>query len=99
MTTMSEACSCKLCLRIVPEITVHHLIPRSEAKRYNLKPFELPTADLCHQCHKKIHSLFSNRLLGAELNTIDLIKEQEKIQTYLAWVNKVSGDKVFKERR
>lgn len=99
MTIMSEVCVCELCLRTVPETTVHHLIPRSEAKRNKLKPLELPTADLCRQCHKKIHSLFSNRLLGAELNTIALIRKQEKIQTYLVWVNKVSGDTVFKEKR
>lgn len=96
---MSEVCICELCLREVPETTLHHLIPKSEAKRHNLKHFELPLSYLCRQCHKKIHSLFSNRLLGAELNTVALIREQEKIKTYLVWVNKVSGDKVFKEKR
>jgi len=96
---MSDKLFCELCEREVSETTVHHLVPQSEAKRHKLKPFELPVSDLCRQCHKKLHSLFTNKRLGDELNTIAVIKEQESVQKYLAWVSKIPGTQVLKERR
>lgn len=96
---MCELLICELCLREVSETTVHHLIPQSEAKRNKLKPIELPTANLCRQCHKKLHSLYSNRLLGNEFNTVAIIREQEAVQKYLVWVNKIPGTQIHKERR
>jgi len=96
---MSDSLYCELCQRDVGELTLHHLIPQSEAKRHKLKIVELPTANLCRQCHKKIHSLYSNRRLGDELNTIAILSEQPAIQLYLAWVSKIPGTKVFKEHR
>lgn len=84
--------------REVEETTKHHLIPRSESKRHQIKPSKLPTANLCRQCHKKLHSLFTNRYLGDALSTIESIKNQDEIQKYLIWVNKISGAQVLKER-
>lgn len=78
--------TCELCGRKVPKITKHHLIP----KEHGGKDFD--TADLCPSCHKQIHALYGNKHLSTKLYSIDLLKSDEKIQKYLKFISKQSGD-------
>lgn len=90
---------CNFCKRNVDELTEHHLIPKSEAKRNKLKIDELPVALLCRQCHKKIHSLYSNRKLADEFNTLDKLRATENMTKYLKWVEKIPGTQIIKEHK
>lgn len=66
--------TCELCEREDIELTVHHLTPREEGGSH------MPTAMLCKACHKQIHALYSNRVLGIRLNTILLLQDDEELK-------------------
>lgn len=58
----------------------HHLIP---------KTFKGKETVLIHKmCHRKIHSVFTERELAKYYNTIERILEHEHIQTFVKWVSK-----------
>lgn len=80
---------CELCNRDVPKITKHHLIPREHGGK------DLPTADLCPNCHKQIHALYDNKYLSTKLYTIDLLKDDPAIKKYLNFISKHSGDTII----
>jgi ATP-dependent protease Clp ATPase subunit len=77
---------CELCGREINCLTVHHLIPRQETKRKKAVPG--PTAMLCHACHKQIHSLFTNRQLASDLNSLEKLRDNPDMKRFLAWVSK-----------
>lgn len=85
---------CQLCERECDRLTVHHLIPRQHTKRKKLDPGA--TIDICSACHRQIHSLFDNRVLAAELNTLEKLKRNSDIQRFLAWIRKQAADKRVK---
>lgn len=96
---MNSLINCPLCRREVDQTTEHHLIPRSEAKRHKLKATELPTVDLCLQCHRQVHLLFTNRELGDRLFSVELLQQEEAIQKYIKWVGKIDGTVYHKSRK
>lgn len=87
---------CQLCERECNRLTVHHLIPRQHTKRKKLDPGE--TIDICAACHRQIHSLFDNRLLAAELNTPERLKQHPDMVRFLNWVRKQDANKRVKVR-
>lgn len=88
---------CQLCDRVVPRLTEHHLVPRQHTKRKKLDPGE--TIDICPACHRQIHTLFDNRQLAQELNTIDALKFHPDVAKFLAWVRKQDPDRKIKVKR
>lgn len=82
---------CELCEREVAVLTVHHLIPKQKTKRQKAAPG--PTVNLCSACHRQIHSLYDNTHLAKELNTLDALKNEPKMQKFLIWVKKQKSDK------
>jgi len=82
---------CELCERKVSQITIHHLVPRSQAKRR--KGSTLPTAKLCPPCHKQLHALFSNRDLKMRYAGIEELKAAPEMQKFLNWVRKQDPNK------
>ena len=44
--------------------------------------------DLCTQCHRYIHSTFSEKELGRKYNTLEALLADEKIAKYVAWAKK-----------
>lgn len=88
---------CQLCDRAVPRLTEHHLVPRQHTKRKKLDPGE--TIDICPACHRQIHTLFENRQLAQELNTIDALKFHPDMAKFLAWVRKQDPDRKIKVKR
>lgn len=79
---------CALCQRATPQLTEHHLIPRSQGRRRGLKVTALPTALLCAACHKFLHRNFSNAQLASDLQSIDALLEQENVRDFVAWIRR-----------
>jgi 5-methylcytosine-specific restriction enzyme A len=73
---------CELCNRKNIKTTNHHLIPKEKGGTF------LPTANLCISCHKQIHALFTNEQLADELNTIEKLKNNEKMLGFIKWIRK-----------
>jgi hypothetical protein len=86
---------CELCERAVANLTVHHLVPRSQGK----KKQTLPTASLCPACHRQLHVLFSNLHLARSLSSIEEIKQEPSMQRFLAWVRKQDPNKRVRHTR
>ncbi len=88
---------CELCGRIVAQLTVHHLVPRSQVSRRERST--LPTAKLCVACHKQLHVLFSNRDLKTQFASIGELQRAPEMQKFLAWIRKQDPNKHIKVRR
>jgi hypothetical protein len=72
---------CDLCQRKVDVYTIHHLIPKSkEGGRKEV-------AVICKACHGMIHSLFSNKQLAQELNTISRLKKHPEMNRFIRWMS------------
>lgn len=84
---------CELCDREVSRTTVHHLVPQTEGGR------KKSTVELCISCHRQIHALYTNRQLGLRLNTLEKLKNDEKILRYLKWIKNQDNDIVINVRR
>jgi hypothetical protein len=73
---------CQLCSRELGDLLIdeHHLIPKTFKGKETIKLHKI--------CHRKIHSVFSERELLNYYNSVDRIKENEQIQKFITWVNK-----------
>ena len=80
---------CELCERNGVVTTRHHLIPREEGGK------DAPIVRLCLPCHRQIHALYTNRVLGLRLNTIEKMKADEKIARYLKWIRKQNPENII----
>lgn len=96
---------CELCLRTVPRLTRHHLIPRHlhRKKRFQkLFPKEeliARTLWVCRPCHNTIHKACSEHELGLTYNTREKLLELEAVQAFVAWLRDKPGEFVPKHRR
>lgn len=88
---------CQLCDRDLEKLTIHHLVPRQSVKRKQAFPGE--TIDICSACHRQIHTFFNNKELAKNLNTIDKLKAEPKMQKFLTWIRKQKPHKKVKVRR
>ncbi|WP_313936376.1 HNH endonuclease [Anabaena azotica] len=82
---------CELCQREMDKLTVHHLVPRQNTKRKKQDPGE--TVNICSACHRQIHTLFDNKLLAKELNTVEKLSTEPQMEKFLTWVRKQRPDK------
>mgnify|MGYP001594469051 CR=1 FL=1 len=86
---------CQLCERDVEDITKHHLIPKQKFnkkwrriyKKSGLKHWEV-TISVCVPCSKQVHTLFTNKELAENYNTLDKLKEDYNIQKWVDWVRR-----------
>ena len=83
---------CELCLRQPNSYSVHHLVPRSRGGKFG------PKARLCPTCHSQLHALFSEATLARELNSIEQIRANYEMASYLSWVRKQKGSTSFRVR-
>ena len=76
--------TCILCGRELgsESISRHHLIPKSRGGRYS------ETILIHNICHQKIHSVFTEKQLKQEYNTVEALKGHEAIQKFIKWVSK-----------
>lgn len=85
--------TCELCGRSPVETTVHHLTPREEGGSHG------QTADLCRTCHKQIHALYTNKELAVRLNTVEMLRQDEKISKYIKWIRKQPAQTLLRVRK
>lgn len=85
--------SCELCHRVQP-LTFHHLIPRRNHRRrafqtrYGKDDLAHRGLWLCRLCHRMLHTTFSEKTLGLELNTREALLARQEVQAFLAWARK-----------
>lgn len=60
------------------ERSPHHLVPKMFKGR--------ETVDLHRICHRKIHSLWSERELKNRFHDLDLIRAQPEIERFVQWL-------------
>ena len=74
--------NCSICGRETPDkyLEKHHLIPKSKKGK--------ETITVCVDCGNSIHQFFSNSELKKRLNTINKIKSDPKMQTWINWISK-----------
>ena len=86
---------CELCERDVLKegSEKHHLIP-GKRKWKKIRRKDIKTIRVCWNCADQIHKLFTNSELRREYNTLEKLKASEKIQKWVAWINKTNKYKV-----
>ena len=90
MKKTEERKLCPLCERnmLLWNLTKHHLVPKSRGGR--------TTEKMCRTCHRQIHSLFTNKELENEVNSVEELKKNLDIQKYLNWVKTKNPDQYFR---
>jgi hypothetical protein len=75
-----EEVICPLCDRAIPKLQrdEHHLIPKSHGGRH--------TAILHRICHRQIHAVFTETELARKYYSIELLKLQEHMASFIEWV-------------
>ncbi|HUO55227.1 MAG TPA: HNH endonuclease [Rhodoblastus sp.] len=70
---------CALCGRpLGVKIEAHHMIPKSHGGR--------ATVALHPICHRKIHTTLSEAELRDRFHTVESLRENDEIRTFLKWV-------------
>ena len=87
-----EEVICPLCDRAIPKLQrdEHHLIPKSHGGRI--------TAVLHRICHRQIHAVFTETELARQYHSIELLKQQEEMAGFIAWV-RLKPDDFFERTR
>ncbi len=71
--------NCPLCDRLLgDDINKHHLVPKTFKGK--------ETVTLHRICHRKIHSVFTERELLKYYHTIERLLEHEDIRKFVEWV-------------
>lgn len=72
--------TCGLCGRMygAVDIQFHHLIPKTHSGK--------ETVPIHKICHRKIHSLFTEKELQKKYFTFEALLEHEDIKTFVKWV-------------
>lgn len=85
--------NCDLCNRY--EISsIHHLIPvtlhrkKLFIKKFGKKEMKERKASLCLDCHKHIHTIYDEKYLGLYLNTVELLRNDPKLQKFIVFIRK-----------
>lgn len=83
---------CPLCDRTIPKSQrdEHHLIPKSHGGRH--------TAVLHRICHRQIHAVFTETELARQYNTVEQLKLQADMASFIEWV-RLKPDDFFERTR
>lgn len=71
---------CPICERLNYYPSDHHMVPRSRGGR--------TTEMICRDCHKAIHSLFTNKELEEKYHTADVLLANEEFAKMIAFISK-----------
>ena len=85
---VGEAFHCPLCERVGDFLkpSKHHLVPKSRDGEV--------TVEICADCHRQIHALFTLVELERVYSTIDALKTSEPMQKWIKWAAKQGGGRV-----
>ena len=83
---------CPLCDRAIPKSQrdEHHLIPKSHGGRH--------TAVLHRICHRQIHAIFTETELARQYNTVEQLRLQAEMISFIEWV-RLKPDDFFERAR
>lgn len=72
--------TCPICGRLLGDVNIddHHLIPKAFKGRATIKLHRI--------CHRKIHSVFTERELLRTYNTVEAIINHDDMRTFISWV-------------
>lgn len=75
---------CPICGRQLGDVLIegHHLIPKT------FKGKAEDVVDLHRICHRKLHTVFSERELLNHYHTVERIREHSEMQKFIMWVAK-----------
>lgn len=97
---------CQYCNRFVRILQTHHIIPKLMLRRMNykkrkeLRRTSKITVRLCRDCHRQIHSMFTNKELKNQFNDMNKITETKEFKKYLSFiVEKPEGTITHAKRR
>ena len=85
---------CEMCERS-RKLTFHHLIPRKcHTNKWFKKHFDKDDMKtrglyLCSLCHNYIHEILSEKELGRNFNTLELLLGHEKIRRFVKYSKKL----------
>ena len=83
MNTEEKTCSiCGRALGQKSNYSKHHLIPKSKGGTFGA------TIDIHNICHQKIHSVFTEKELKQEYNTVERLVANEEMSKFIKWVAK-----------
>jgi len=77
---------CELCGLEVEHIVKHHLIPRQKGGKNKVDNKIV----VCLPCSKQVHALHSNYELKRKFDTLDKLKQDERVQKWIRWRRKHS---------
>lgn len=89
---MKKLGRCELCERDECRLYRHHLVPQS---RKNHSDEYGDIAQLCRDCHRKIHATWDNKTIAEFYQTIGRVRSAPEIQTYLKWIRKQAPTSYF----
>ena len=75
-------------------ITFHHLIPKTchrnkwFRKHFSASEMRERGIKVCRKCHSFIHKNFPEKQLVRELNTLEALLANEKIEKHIEWARK-----------
>ncbi len=78
---------CPICERDMwkgPSIDKHHMVPKSRGGK--------ETEFLHKICHRKVHSIWTNKELEKDFNDPEIIKIHPEMQKFIEWVKKKPCD-------
>ena len=81
---MKEDPICPICERELgtQNISKHHLIPKSKGGK------DGATIMIHNICHQKIHSLFTEKELSINYDTVEKLRASEEMEKFIKWVAK-----------
>ena len=95
---------CEICWR-QEKLTRHHLVPLTRLRHERRKNGKFDVnkvviAQTCQPCHDKVHSLFSEKELEKDYNTIEKIRAHPDMQLFIQWVKKQrTGRRIYSAKR
>lgn len=78
MTTICPVCQREMISG--KSIDDHHLVPKTFKGKETVTVHKI--------CHRKLHSVFTEREMAKYYNTIERLLEHEEIQKFVKWVSK-----------
>jgi 5-methylcytosine-specific restriction endonuclease McrA len=90
---------CVFCEREDVKLTDHHLFPvtrhkNKKTKKETTREQRHTTVDACRSCHNQIHTLWTEKELEREWNTVEKLKSSPDMQKFIAWIQNKSHNKV-----